>query len=315
MTEAEKEKLAAADRAREDGGDAGNSEEIPAWADKLVDAVMKRVDARMDALEKDRKDAARKDEGKDNGEDPTENTQGEPRKDEEGKGEERRPLEAADGKRKDAESEEERKKRESEGGRKANEELEGERKEKERLEKDRKDAESREREDRARKDAAYAAADRASAAKIAELEARINAVYKEDSIENRNALAETRARADGLYQALTGQPASQPMPGETPIAYRKRMADGLRKYSDRMKDVRVDALTGEAFAVIEDHIYTDAEAAIRSDAVIPAGQLRAIVRNDRGRERTEYVGDASVTWEPFSAGSHRVVKLNRPTAH
>lgn len=305
MTEAEKEKLAAADR--KDGGDAGSSEEIPAWADKLVDAVMKRVDARMDAFEKDRKDASRKDEGKDLGEDPTETTQGEKRdsrKDEKGEGEERRPLEAAD--RKDAH----RKNDESD------EELEGERREKEKLEKDRKDAEDREREDRARKDAAYAAADRSAQAKIAELEARINAVYREDSIENRNALAETRARADGIYQALTGQPASQPMPGETPIAYRKRMADGLRKYSDRMKDVRVDALTGEAFAVIEDHIYTDAEAAIRSDAVIGPGELRAIVKNDRGRERTEYVGDASVTWAPFSAGAYiGAVKLNRPASH
>lgn len=315
MTEAEKEKLAAADR--KDGGDAGNSEEIPAWSDKLIDAVMKRVDARLDALEKDRKDASRKDEGKDLGEDPTETTQGEKRdsrKDEKGEGEERRPLEAAD--RKNGESEEERKEHEAEGGRKANEELEGERREKEKLEKDRKDAEDREREDRARKDAAYAAADRSAQAKIAELEARINAVYREDSIENRNALAETRARADGIYQALTGQPASQPMPGETPIAYRKRMADGLRKYSDRMKDVRVDALTGEAFAVIEDHIYTDAEAAIRSDAVIGPGELRAIVKNDRGRERTEYVGDASVTWAPFSAGAYiGAVKLNRPASH
>lgn len=317
MTEAEKEKLAAADR--KDGGDAGNSEEIPAWSDKLIDAVMKRVDARLDSFEKDRKDASRKDD-KDLGEDPTETTQGEKRdsrKDEKGEGEERRPLEAADrkdGHRKDGESEEERKKHEAEGGRKANEELEGERREKEKLEKDRKDAEDRE--DRARKDAAHAAADRASAAKIAELEARINAVYREDSIENRNALAETRARADGIYQALTGQPASQPMPGETPIAYRKRMADGLRKYSERMKDVRVDALTGEAFAVIEDHIYTDAEAAIRSDAVIGPGELRAIVKNDRGRERTEYVGDASVTWAPFSAGAYiGAVKLNRPASH
>ena len=100
MTEAEKEKLAAADR--KDGGDAGSSEEVPAWADKLMDAMMKRVDARMDAFEKDRKDASRTDD-KDMGEDPTETTQGEKRdsrKDEKGEGEERRPLEAAD--RKDA---------------------------------------------------------------------------------------------------------------------------------------------------------------------------------------------------------------------
>ena len=133
-------------------------------------------------------------------------------------------------------------------------------------------------------------------------------------MEDRNALAETRARADGIYQALTGQTASSPMPGENPISYRKRIADGLRKYSDRMKEVRVDALTGEAFNAIEDIIYADAQAAIRSDAVIPEGQLRKIVRMDRGREKTEYVGDPSVTWGPFSAGAVMSARLLNPSA-
>jgi len=284
-TEAEKEKLAIAEReekdrkdaeekARKDAGgkdngedptentqgekkdaarkDEGQGEEIPAWADSLKKGI-DSIGARMDAIEKDRKDAAR-------------------------------PVEA-DAARKDEETE---------------------------AEKARKDAEDKAREDSARKDAAASAVSRTHAAKIAELEAKLNAVYVEPTIEDRNLLAETRNRADGLYQALTGQPASQSQPGESPIAYRKRMADGLRKYSDRMKDVRLDALAGEAFAVIEDHIYADAHAAIRSDAIVPAGQLRAIKTMDRGRERTEYVGDAAATWAPFMAGAYRVGKLNRP---
>lgn len=308
MTDAEKEKLEIAaredakkrkDEGRDEDEDPiensqgqvkkdGQDEEIPAWADALV--------KRIDAMEK-----ARKDESEPRAKEP----------------EEKRPPEAADGKSRKDESEEERKHREEEDDRR-----ERERKE----EKDREDAKKRkdtegdtdkdtDREDRARRDAQINADNRRMAARIAELESRIGAVYKEDTIENRNALAETRARADSIYQALTGQPASQPQPGESPIGYRKRMADGLRKYSTRMKDVAVDALSGEAFAVIEDHIYTDAQAAIRSDAIIPAGQLRAVVTHKHGREQTEYVGDSTATWAPFSAGAYRVGKLHRPATH
>jgi len=266
-----------------------------------------------EAEEKKLEAAERNDgEGKDNGEDPTENTQGQTRGDE-GQGEEipawadslKKGIDSI-GARMDA-IEKDRKDAarpvEADAARKDDET---------KAEKARKDAEDKVREDSARKDAAASAVSRTHTAKIAELEAKLNAVYVEPTIEDRNLLAETRNRADGLYQALTGQPASQSQPGESPIAYRKRMADGLRKYSDRMKDVRLDALTGEAFAVIEDHIYTDAHAAIRSDAIVPAGQLRAIKIMDRGRERTEYVGDSSATWAPFMAGAYRVGKLNRP---
>ncbi|MHB1267078.1 MAG: hypothetical protein ACYCY2_05670 [Acidithiobacillus ferriphilus] len=272
-------------------------------------------------------DAARVDgEGKDNGEDPTENTQGQKRADE-GQGEEipawadslkkgidsiGSRMDAIEKDRKDAA--EAARPVEADAARKDDWGLPDNRRDasETEAEKARKDAEDKAREDSARKDAAASAATRAQTAKIAELEARLNAVYLEPTIEDRNLLAETRNRADGLYQALTGQPASSPQPGESPIGYRKRMADGLRKYSERMKEVRLDALAGEAFAVVEDHIYTDAHAAIRSDAIVPAGQLRAIKTMDRGRERTEYVGDSSVTWAPFMAGAYRVGKLNRP---
>lgn len=270
----------------------GQDEEIPSWADKFMDAIGKRLDAM-----------------------------------------ERRPMEAADRKdRKDGDEkereageraaamEEEKRKLEDRKDRRDESEEKRERDEKDdrKDRKDRKDEgdtdEDTDREDRARRDAQILSDNRRTSAKIAELESKLSAVYKEPSMEDRNALAETRARADGIYQALTGQTASSPMPGENPISYRKRIADGLRKYSDRMKEVRVDALTGEAFNAIEDIIYADAQAAIRSDAVIPEGQLRKIVRMDRGREKTEYVGDPSVTWGPFSAGAVMSARLLNPSA-
>ena len=271
----------------------------------------------------------KKDEARDLGEDPVETTEGKPRKDakrKDGQDEEipawadsakkldaimsrldalekkdSRPVEAADKKdsdedKKDAKDSEESKK---DAKRK---DTEGDT-----------DADT-DREDRARKDAAQAITLRQQAAKIAEMEKRLNDVYSEPTIEDRNAIAEVRSRADSIYQALTGQTASAPIPGESPIAYRKRLVDGLRKFSDRMKDVRVDSLTGEAFAVVEDRIYTDALAATRSEAIVPAGTLRAITRNDNGHIRTDYIGDSAAWTAPFRAGAVRRLKFLNPKA-
>ncbi len=315
MTEAEKEKL---EVARKDGQD----EEIPAWADALLKAHKDMADslhARLDAIEKDRKDArppeaadAKKD-SRDEGEDPTENTEGQ-RKDE---------------------SEEERKKREAEGGHKANEELEAERREKEREEKDRrdrKDAKDRkdaaarkdegdtdqdtDREDRARKDAAQAVNNRQTQAKIAELERQLAAVYREPSIEDRNAIAEVRSRADSVYQAVLGRPVPEAIPGESPISYRKRLADGLRKFSPSYKDERLDSLSGNVFKTVEDQIYADAQVASRTPAVVPEWNLRSINRTELGHNVTEYIGDPRAAWAPFTAGSGGTFKIIRPaTTH
>ena len=325
MTEAEEKKLEASDRkdrkdAERDMGEDpiettegkprkdakrrdGQDEEIPAWAD----AIMKRLDAierrdRKDEGEKRPIEAADRKDRKDG--DEKEHDAGERAA---GAKEEKHKLE--DRKDRRDESEAKRERDWKEGGHKANED---------RWAKERKDEgdhdEDTDREDRARRDAQVMAENRRLAAKIAEMESRLSAVYREPSIEDREALAEARSRADVLYQALENRPASSPIPGESPIAYRKRLVDGLRKYSDRMKDVRVDALTGEAFAVIEDRIYTDAEKAIRSDAIIPANTLRPITVNDRGHFRTDYVGDSSVWTEPFSAGAVRRLKFINPKA-
>ncbi|MHB1644409.1 MAG: hypothetical protein ACYCS8_17460 [Acidithiobacillus sp.] len=279
MTEAEKEKLEVADAAlKDEGAKRKDSEEIPAWADSF----MKRVDARLDAM--DKKDA-RKDEGP--AEDPTETSEGKPKKD-------AAPAEAEDKARKDAEAAH------------AAEE-------KEKSDKARKDAE--EREDRARKDAQSVTDNRAIQAKIAEMDKRIGDVYKEPSFEDRNEISAVRSRADSVYQALTGRPVSEPIPGESPIAYRKRVADGLRKFSGKFKDTRLDSLSGPVFEEIEDRIYLDAMEAIKSPSVIEPGMLRPITRNDSGHQITEYVGDAKVTWAPFQAGSGMIAKLTKPSTN
>lgn len=261
-----------------------DSEEMPVWA---VD-MMKKLDSvgsRMDSMES-RKDTGKAEEIK----------------------------EGTDGERKDSDEEKAEKKEEKadrkDGG---DEYLDADKK------KDRKDtaaeeakAEEKKREDSARADASLARQNRELQAKIAEMESRITGLYQESTFEDRNALAEIRARADGVYQAVSGRPASEPIPGESPIAYRKRMADGLRKFSAKFKGEQIGNLSGASFDVIESQIYADAQAAAKMPDLLPAGQLRAITRNDSGHTITEYIGDPLAAWEQFSTGAVMSVKFTKP---
>ncbi|MGC9239818.1 MAG: hypothetical protein ACP5D5_09165, partial [Acidithiobacillus sp.] len=185
MTEAEEKKLEAADRKdrkdeeRDMGEDPiettegkrrdGQDEEIPAWADALA----KRLDAMEKAL-RPKESADRKD-GDEKEHDAGERAAG--------MEEEKRRLE--DRKDRRDESEEEHKKEDRKDSRRRKD-TEGD------------TDEDTDREDRARRDAQVLAANRRLQAEIDELKARMGAVYREPTIEDRNALAETRAKADAL---------------------------------------------------------------------------------------------------------------------
>ncbi len=312
MTEAERFKL---EKAGEHESDRLDSEELPVWADKLrkdiLDSVGKMLNHRKDGEEPRRPEEAadcmdKKDSEEDLGEDPTENTQGQ-KKDARKADKHDRRDESEDEHEREEGREIEKKRLEAkkdsrhEGGEKAL----GEKEEKERLD--------REREGRARHDA-QSAEIRDLRGKIKAMESQVGTLYQEPTFEDRNALADARTRADRMYQSLTGRPAYDPLPGEKPIAYRKRMADGLRKFSPRFKDERIERLDGQAFEIVEDQIYADAEEALKSPEVLPAGQLRAIKRMDRGREITEYIGDPLACWAPFMANGINV-KIPRPVKH
>ena len=208
-----------------------------------------------------------------------------------------KPEVAADKARKDAEEKEAKDRKDAE----------------EKAEKDRKDAEEKEREDRARKDMQASTDNRQLRSQIAEMEKRLNNVYVEPSFEDRNALAEARSRADSVYQALTGQSCSMPLPGEPPLSYRKRLADGLRKFSDKFKNERLDSLSGAVYDEIEASIYADAQAAMRSPAVTRAGTLRAITTTEMGQEITRYIGDERAAIAPFEFGAVQEAAITRPS--
>ena len=282
MTEAEK-KLEGAESRKDARKD---SEEMPVWAADMM-AKMDAVSSRLDAFEKDRKDSEGKKEERE------EKAAEKEIKAAEKSGEKEMEETKADAK--DPKMDES----EKAEAHKAAEELEA----------------AKKREDAARADASAQRENRELKAKLAALETQIGALYKEPSFEDRNALAEIRSRADATYQAVTGRPASEPLPGEAPIAYRKRMADGLRKFSAKFKDQRVDALSGPSFDLVEGQIYADAQQAAKRPDILPAGHLRGITRNDSGHVVTEYIGDAEAAWAPFASGASMNIKLTRPERH
>lgn len=305
MTEAEK-KLEEHE-SREDRKDRRDSEEMPVWAADMM-KKMDSMHSRMDAMEKGRFETDRKDSEAEAKEEERqaaelekiateERKEGEKEKREDA----RKDSEKKDAAKKDSEDKKDCRMDESkkEETHKAAEELEA----------------AKKREDAARADAAVQRENRELRGKLAALESQVAGLYREPSFEDRNALAEIRARADATYQAVTGRPASEPLPGEAPIAYRKRMADGLRKFSAKFKDQRVDSLTGPAFDLVEGQIYADAQQAAKRPDILPKGQLRSITRNDSGHVITEYIGDAEAAWAPFTQGASVGIRMTKPERH
>lgn len=149
--------------------------------------------------------------------------------------------------------------------------------------------------------------------KIRDLEALVVRATKQPSIEDRNAIAAARKRADGVYAAL-GRQTPEILPGESPMAFRHRLADGLKDTSESLKKTVMDALPDDVFATIEDHVYADALEASKKPIPNAPLLLRPHHYKDSatGHEITEYFGDNLACWSPFmSPGA--VSKVRRPS--
>ena len=132
--------------------------------------------------------------------------------------------------------------------------------------------------------------------------AEIKAGQKPLTMDERNEIAKAFHRADSLYQML-GDATPHNIQGETPIAYRRRLAAGLRKYSDRWKDYTIhDSLDATAFELIEKHIYDDARAFAKNPSNGSAvGVLREVKDTTTmpGKTITRFYGDARAAWTAF----------------
>lgn len=144
-------------------------------------------------------------------------------------------------------------------------------------------------------------------AEINALKAQLGKVAKMPTIEERNEISKARRRADSTYSALN-RDVPEVLPGESPLAYRRRLADGLKDLSPTLKAANVDALPGDVFGLTEDRIYQDAAEAAKSPANLKPMELRAHKYQDEatGHMITEYHGDPISWMQTFMAPGARL---------
>jgi hypothetical protein len=110
-----------------------------------------------------------------------------------------------------------------------------------------------------------------------------------------------QARADEALVSF-GRRAPRPLAGEEPENYRRRVADLLRPYSPRWKEVPIAAMADATFKVCEEQIYADAVVAARTPTDLAGGGIRAVPKTSSGGHNvTEFVG-----------GTHFVKQFARP---
>lgn len=300
MTDEEK---AAADKARKDA---------EAKLDAIMDS-MRRMDSRLDSMEREdkvRKDAEEKERKDRDRRDAARKDRFDARKDAESDEDFKKRFDAdeaamCDALRKDGEDEEAAKTAAKDARKDAVEEDE-----KGRSDRARRDSEAREKE---RMDAARH--DSATSTKIADLErqlAAMSARFVPVSAEDRNMLATAQSRADGVA-GLFGKRASPPVPGESPIEYRRRLASDFKQHSAKFKDSRLDSMDEATFGAIEEMVYADAVSAARSpDRGNAAGMLIKLQRQDEaGRTITEWTGD-NLAWMQTFMTPGRVGRILDP---
>lgn len=140
---------------------------------------------------------------------------------------------------------------------------------------------------------------------------RSQAGSSRDDIATEVAASRYRERADAAYRAAVGAPPPGHMPGESLAAYRVRLADGLKGFSQSYRGFNVDSLAGMARA----GALANAEETIFQDAIVsakrPVGPLREVQELDRsGRPIVKFYGDPAGCWDVFKFPVRRVARFN-----
>ena len=161
---------------------------------------------------------------------------------------------------------------------------------------------------RARADAAAARQENAALRdRLASLESRLPAQLSDSDFA---LLASSQAAFDPVYTAF-GDAVPRPMTGETPLAYRRRLAVGVQKHSGAWKDVELSSLPPAAFDIAEQQIRADAAVAARSPVSMPNGQLRQIIREDEvtGARRITFNGEPRAWMAQFMGAPRQVQRF------
>lgn len=121
-------------------------------------------------------------------------------------------------------------------------------------------------------------------------------------------MADAQGKADSVFSAH-GQRAPRPLDGETPGAYRTRLATALKSHSKKWKNVDLTKLEGEVLTLAEEHIYADAMQAAFDPTGLPEGTLRAVHEyDDTGRKITRFVGEPIVWMAQFRSPVRRLAR-------
>jgi len=147
-------------------------------------------------------------------------------------------------------------------------------------------------------------------AQIAALQRKIDTPMPE---QERNELSAAQVRADAVAAKFGEASASKPIPGETAIQFRKRLAGEYKKHSPRYRNANIEMIGDQALlTAAEEVIYADAAAAAVDPSNYRPFEMRAVKERDAaGREVTRWVGD-SWAWRRFFSDGAKIGFINDP---
>jgi hypothetical protein len=117
------------------------------------------------------------------------------------------------------------------------------------------------------------------------------------------AMADAQAKADSVYSALGKRGgAPRPLNGEDLLAYRKRLAAGVKSHSDKWKSIDIGKADAAIFEIAEEEIYADAMGAAVNPVASSEGGLREVTRDiGTGHRVTTFYGKPSDWMDDFRA--------------
>lgn len=150
-----------------------------------------------------------------------------------------------------------------------------------------------------------------------DLKARIDALESKMAspvadAQEESKMAEHQAKADAVYAAW-GKSAPRPLAGESRRAYRVRLLKDLQPHSPDYKEVDLNLIKDKsAFKLAEGAILRHAMDAASSPSSVPTGTLREVKKDyGTGRLVTEFVGDFNVAFGDFKAPKRLLQKINK----
>ena len=296
-------------RAKADAATAEKLDKMLSFADSMS-KYCADMTKRMDAFEKERDDARKRDDSK---RDDAKRDDGKSKKDEDMTEAERV---AADKAKKDAEEEEKEREDNEPGSREPRRTIGAPPRKTEREHYNeafgsdaKKDAA-----DKARDDASRADANEALMKRIRELETTLaTGVPMMSTHPDYGKMADYQARADEVIKLFgIGKGAPEPMRGETENSYRRRLARSLQPHCEKWKGIDLTSVTfadDAVFVPIEADIYEAARVAGMSPGNVPEGELKAKTRRlPTGHTVTEWYGEPR-SWMDRFAGPVRQIHV------